>query len=295
MAGRGGVRDAVVIVVALCLLVSAPGTAFAAVGDPDTSFDVDGIRTLDLGSASDVGWAVALLASGKIVVAGTTVGSASGTEDFAVARFHSNGALDTSFGDHGRRIVGFESGGLASDDFSFAMAVQSDGKIVVGGMTMANDGSFVRDLALIRLKKGGDLDATFGVGGRVITDVAGGSDNARAIAFQPDGKIVVGGKAGDYALVARYGTGGVLDGTFAGDGTREFRFGRFENDANGVALQPDGKIVVAGTKEGANFDFGVARLKPGGGLDSTFSGDGKVVTDVSSTDRSWESSRGLFR
>jgi uncharacterized delta-60 repeat protein len=96
------------------------------------------------------------------------------------------------------------------------------------------------------------------------------------VAIQSNGKIVVAGYAGGDFALARYNPNGSLDPTFSGDGKQMTDFGRFDG-ANGMAIQPDGRIVAAGFA--LNGDFGLARYKPNGALDLTFSGDGKQTTD----------------
>ena len=134
----------------------------------------------------------------------------------------------------------------------------------------------------------GDLDLTFSVDGKQRTDFGFGSGSVAAVAYQPDGKIVAVGFANrpgtggiDFAL-ARYNPNGSLDPSFSGDGkqTTHFGFGS-RGQANGVAVQGDGKIVAVGSAGG---DFALARYNPNGSLDMSFSGDGKQTTDFGAGD-----------
>jgi uncharacterized delta-60 repeat protein len=182
--------------------------------------------------------------------------------------------LDASFGGDGK--VTTEFGG---DDT--AMALQSDGKIVMVG------GS-ITDFVLARYNADGSLDAGFGSGGLVTTSLMTGvaEEVARAVAIQPDGKIVVAGYTGvfrpgrpagnrfDFAL-ARYNSDGSLDGSF---GTGGLVLAGVIGRAFAMALQPDGKIVVAGDAPFTE-DIVVARYDSSGNLDSTFRG-GQLITDV---------------
>jgi uncharacterized delta-60 repeat protein len=121
----------------------------------------------------------------------------------------------------------------------------------------------------------GDLDASFaGTGKKAIT--FGGIDAARVVLVQPDGRIVVagGGAAASSFCVARLRANGALDTTFGPGGKRTIDFGGDDESAYGAALQPDGKIVLAG---GSDLRVAVARLNPNGSLDTTFSGDGKRI------------------
>ena len=179
-----------------------------------------------------------------------------------------------------------------------AVALQADGKIVAAGPTSDPSIDFrAGNFALARYHPNGTLDTTFGGDGQVITDF-GGDEQATAVALQPDGKIVVAGWSvissttglPDFAL-ARYLPNGTLDTTFSGDGLVTTHIGSSGNDAaraTAVALQADGKIVAAGwsvTSSTGHRSFALARYQPNGSLDTTFSGDGLVITDVGSGDR----------
>jgi uncharacterized delta-60 repeat protein/uncharacterized repeat protein (TIGR01451 family) len=164
---------------------------------------VDGIVTTPVGSSSDYAYAIAPQQGGKVVVAGYTYhGIPSSDYDFALVRYDNSGNLDTSFGPNNNGMVTTTFG--ASDDRIYAMAVQQqDGRIVVAGTN--------RDyrIALARYNPNGSLDPTFGVGGKVNTDV-GKDDRGNALHIQPNGRIVVAGYAkrgggdSDFAVV-RYG------------------------------------------------------------------------------------------
>jgi uncharacterized delta-60 repeat protein len=128
--------------------------------------------------------------------------------------------------------------------------------------------------------RAGDLDTSFSSDGKVLTDFGGGTDVARAILIQPDGKIVVVGgsfstSGADFALV-RYLRNGARDASFSTDGRVRTNFGANES-ASAVARQSDGKILVAGSD---NNDILLARYLPSGTLDITFSGDGRVRTNL---------------
>jgi uncharacterized delta-60 repeat protein len=130
----------------------------------------------------------------------------------------------------------------------------------------------------------GTLDPSFGTGGQVTTDFAGGGSGAAALAIQPDGKIVAAGvRVVDYSpdfAVARYNTDGTLDTSFGTGGLVSTDFGSPWERATSVAIQPDGKIVVAGQSVVGWFnDFALARYNPDGTLDSGFGTGGKVLTD----------------
>jgi len=193
------------------------------------------------------------------------------------------GAVDTSFGG-GVQITPVAS----SEDYAHAVAVQPDGKLVTAGTTAISTGTVV---ALTRHLRDGGLDPSFGSGGKVITQVGARGDSARAIAVQPDGKIVVAGwtdATGIDAnfLVLRYRADGSLDPGFA-DGGRfilPIGGGNGTDRAYAVAIQDDGKIVAAGTTltstSTTGQDFALIRLTADGTLDGSFGQGGKVVTPI---------------
>src|SRR5919106_2509881 len=127
----------------------------------------------------------------------------------------------------------------------------------------------------------GDLDPTFDGDGKVTTDFAADLDEARGVAIQEDGKIVAAGFAGAEFGLARYNTDGALDTTFDGDGKVTTDFAGSTDQAFGVAIQGDGKIVAGGCVScfTGTDDFALARYNTDGSLDTTFSGDGNVTTD----------------
>ena len=245
-------------------------------GTLDTTFGGTGLVTTDFGGFADIAIAVMLQPDGKIVVAGrATSNPVTGHTDFALARYLPNGTLDTTFGGDGRVTTAFEDHSTA-----VAVALQLDGKIVaIGEANNLSTGN--RDFALARYHPNGTLDTTFGGDGRVTT--AFERDAAAAdLALQPDGKIVLAGGVGfppDIAL-ARYLPNGTLDTTFGGDGRVISNVGDAAF-ASAVALQSDGKIVVAGQASSNDVvGFGLARYHPSGTLDTTFGGDGLVITDI---------------
>src|SRR5579885_1749835 len=252
-------------------------------GSLDDTFSGDGRVTTNFGGDDDEAFGVAIQADGKIVVIGFS--DANRDFDFALARYNPDGSLDTSFGGDGKVLTDF--GG--SDDESFGVAIQADGKIVVAGFSDVN-GDF--DFAIVRYNPDGSLDNTFGNGGKIATDFGGGSDDgAFALSIQTDGRIVVSGfsipgvsKTADFAI-ARYNTDGSFDTTFDNDGKVITDFGGDDDEANGVAIQGDGKIVAAGFSDAnGDFDFALARYNPDGSLDTSFGGDGEVLTDFDRSD-----------
>ncbi len=182
------------------------------------------------------------------------------------------GGRDPGFSGDGKATANFGSG----NDFANSVAIQADGKIVVAGRAGGAGGRF----GLARYNRNGTLDTSFGGDGKVVTNFSTTADDfANGVAIQADGKIVAAGHSNDRFALARYNSDGSLDVTFSGDGRMTTNFSSAFDDALGVAVRANGKIVAAGH---AGFDrFALARYNPNGTLDNTFSGNGKVTTNFS--------------
>jgi uncharacterized delta-60 repeat protein len=258
-------------------------------GALDRRFGGDGIVTTDLTVREDAATGVAIQPDGKIVVVGIATG-ARGRARFAVVRYERNGTLDGTFGDDGSVTVRVAAGG---DNDAGDVAIGPDGRIVVVGTASA-----LHAIALARLDASGGLDPTFDGDGKVTWAPGDGFASGSAVALQPDGRIVVAGQAWtesafDGVVVLRYEPEGTLDEAFGVDGvaTAEFTAGTDGggDGAGGVALQPDGKIVVAGDAGGpAEYTsrFGLARFGDDGVLDETFGDDGTIRTNFTRLDDS---------
>jgi uncharacterized delta-60 repeat protein len=266
--------------IAMLLCWSLP--AQAAAGSLDPTFGIGGKVSTDFFGGEDFANAMAIQPDGKIIAGGHSF-LFQGLSEFALARYNTDGSLDTAFGVSGEVKTAFPG----QDGFITDIALQSDGKIVVVG-TLEASNSFVSDFALARYDSDGSLDATFGAGGLVTTDFSGEDDRASAVAIQTDGKIVVAGLTTntttflrDFAL-ARYNTDGGLDSTFGIGGKIITDFSSQDNGGSDIALQPDGRIIVAGTTstDGFSFDFALAQYNSDGSLDASFGAGGIVVTDI---------------
>ena len=217
------------------------GTAIGLIamdGSLDPSFGV-GAGFVD-SSDGMYGFAAAIQTDGKIVVMGTN------SAGFTITvRYNRNGTLDTTFGANG--VVTDTTGILAS-----SIIVQPDGKIVIAGV----DASF-ENFQLIRYNPNGSNDTTFGSDGVVI----GPNGNGSVLALQTDSKIILIGTNNNTGLfeVVRYNTDGSVDSIFE-SGPDEF--------AEGVVIQNDGKIVVAGNS--STFNLTLVRYNTDGTLDNSF-------------------------
>ncbi len=232
-------------------------------GSLDTAFHSTGTVTTPIESNS-YATAVAIQPDGKIVAAGDS------TSGFALARYNSDGSLDTSFNTSGTVTAPTAPSNL------HALAIRSDGKIVAVG---TSPGGFT----LVRYNINGSPDTTFNSTGTVAT-LIGTDSAAKAVALQPDGKIVVAGMSYsggvDFFALARYNVDGSLDTTLNSTGTVTTLIGT-DSAANAVALQPDGKIVVAGIAySGGAYSFALARYNGDGSLDTTFNATGTIIKSI---------------
>jgi uncharacterized delta-60 repeat protein len=221
------------------------------------------------------GYAVAVQEDGKIVLAGYAF---NGTDnDVALVRYEAGGELDTNFNGTGKVITPIGVLGETATE----VAIQNDGKAVVSVIT---HNGIDNDFAVLRYNIDGSLDNSFGNGGKMIVDLH--DDIAFSIAIQSDGKILIagGGNGGEFAVV-RFNTNGTLDTGFNGTGYVFTSIGSGADTGWKVAVQGDGKIVVAGvSSNGSNTDCAVVRYNSNGTLDPTFNGTGKVVTDFAGSD-----------
>lgn len=217
-----------------------------------------------------------------------------------------NPELDSSFHFDGRVTTDFGP----NSEGATSIAVQPDGKIIAAGyaFNMVTSPVTYSDFALARYNSDGSLDDgspndstpqdSFGNQGKVITDFNRWSDAVNDIAIQPDGKIVAVGYAGlpDSTRafgMARYNPDGTLDNTFGASGKITTEFGPNRSEAEAVAIQADGKIVLAGHHYALPYTdhVALARYHPDGTLDSSFDWDGRVLSSLGGGSCSNDSSR----
>lgn len=252
-------------------------------GSLDTTFGTNGIAQ-GVPNAGAAAQAVGIQSDGKILVSGHA--QTSGPEEFALARFNTNGTLDSSFGNAGTVSTTIETGCAA-----YSGGIQADGKSLVAGLAASQFGSVAEvDFAMARYNTNGALDLTFGSLGRTTNNAGGGTlDGAYAMAIQPDGKIVLAGAAGigsvpgpisdnavvnSFVALTRFNTNGTPDTTFGNNGTVLAEVGAFSDYALSLALQPNGKILVAGASGNGNYQWFVQRYNSDGSLDSTYGSNG---------------------
>jgi uncharacterized delta-60 repeat protein len=246
-------------------------------GTNDNSFDFDGLAVAtDFGPGNELAKGVVIQSSGSIVVVGTIAGFT----QIGVARYTSGGALDVSFGVGGMQIVDFTA---SSTEEAAGVALDGTGRIVVAAIVA----DATTQVALARLAAGnGAVDTTFGGGPFVTTFLDALPREVESVAVDASDRVVVAGTLentdNNDLFVLRYTTAGVLDTLFDADGQQTLDLGSNELGLD-VAIQSDGKIVVAGAADGAGSDFLVARFDDSGALDTTFDG-GSIQSDFSGND-----------
>ena len=247
-------------------------------GSFDSSFDSDGKANASIMLSYDYVASVIVQPDQKIVASGHSYHqlnlSAIASDDFSVVRLNPDGSLDTSFGVDGKVIVTQDS-----SEQAFASVLQSDGRLLVAGVSKTGNNS---DFSVIRLNTDGTLDTSFDKDGKLNISLGSDQDIARSIVRQPDGRILLAGSCSDgsknnFCLV-RLNTDGSLDTSFDSDGKLIVPVGSSDSEAYGVTVQPDGRIVVVGRAlVDGNWDASVIRLNSDGTLDTTFDNDGKWI------------------
>ena len=262
-------------------------------GSLDGTFGVNGTTLAQVGTGSGVAYALQIQSDGKILAAGTAY-DASANQHFALARFNTNGTLDTSFGSAGKVTTS-----ISTADIAYGAGVQANGKIVLAGLTVAVSGSSLSaNFAAVRYNTNGAPDLSFGSLGRAQENVGGGTlDAGYAMAIQPDGKIIVAGAAGvgslpgpvsgntavnSFVALVRFNTNGSPDTSFGNNGAVITEIGTFSDFATSLALQPNGKILVAGASQNGFYKFFALRYNADGTVDGSYGNNGTAFVDFGS-------------
>lgn len=219
---------------------------FNSDGSVDNTFGTAGMAKADVGRSLCFINDITLQRDGKIIAAGMGFNDNS-NYGFAVARFNTDGSLDIDFADLGTKIFNVGPG----NDFLTSVKLQRNDKLVLGGHTwIANQPLLQYDLAVTRLNVDGSIDETFGNNGSAITNVLFGASYITGMILQPDDQIIIGSNINSQfdfdVAIARYTADGVLDNTFGTNGITTVDVAGFEDYCQGIALQPDGKIVSCG-------------------------------------------------
>lgn len=234
----------------------------------DTNFGNSGIVTHQYSStaSTDLSYAAAMQSDGKIIYVGKDINNL----DAFICRTTTSGQLDATFNSYGFKKINLT--GLDN------VIVQANGKILVSGRE-----------TILRFNSDGSQDNTFNNDGSLIITINSQPLITKSIVEQSNGKILVSGFISngfnnDFAVV-RLNINGSYDTTFDADGKATFSIGNGNDEAYGIALQADGKIVLTGqTNNGNNFDFATIRLNSNGSLDTTFANSGKAIEQFSGQD-----------
>lgn len=241
----------------------------------DSNFGTDGITIPQIKATNFGFWSLSLQSDNKIIATGWAYNDEESPSEISLIRLLENGEIDTSFNPSGSFSVG---NGTWED--AYASAIQSDGKILIGGRYF-NGTSW--DFIIIRFNENGTLDSTFGVNGIFIKDFFRKDDRLFSMDIQPDGKIVACGFAEkfnwDFAII-RLNPDGRIDSTFGDNGSKVINIGSYNDVAFSIKAQNDGKIIICGwTYIFGTWDFALVRLNSDGSLDNSFGSTGIVTTD----------------
>jgi uncharacterized delta-60 repeat protein len=248
-------------------------------GTLDTTFNHTGTLEVSYPNALCAITGLAIQSDGKIIAVGTY--NPTSSVQFSALRINSNGTIDSTFGSNG--LVNFQFENVYKNDLASCIAIQNDGKILIGGNS--NMPSVGKVIALCRLNTDGSFDNSFGTNGKVLTDIpAKINDIANAISFQNNGSIVLAGTTFNNKLVAvcKYDINGLPDATFGASGIQLFDLSNGNDVAFDVLNQVDSKLILVGYASSSAY---ILRLKDNGMIDSTFNNIGiNLFGDASSNE-----------
>ena len=265
---------------------------FTPAGKLDLSFGTDGLVQTHVGASGAAVQSLALQPDGKILVVGTAFSNGPTDDDFALVRYTPDGQLDAQLGSGGIVTTDFgsnEVGARPSLDRAGGVAVEPDGRIVVGGSTRGEHQAF----AVARYAADGSLDSSFGVGGKA--RIPAQSAQVYAVIVQPGGDLVLAGSAGSASdstapfALARFHADGTADLGFGTDGVVTTSFEGSRSGARAAATQADGKLLIGGARFGApsaqgealpQSGFALARYTANGLVDTGFGSNGRVLTNM---------------
>ena len=244
---------------------------FTSSGALDTTFNGTGYVVTAIGDGSSAN-GVIFQTDNKVVVSGVTI--VSGTPEFAVVRYNTNGSLDSSFGTGGivTQLIGDSCVG-------HELALQSNNAIVVAGYCEILG---VQQFAAMRLNSNGSLDSTFGTNG-LVTIPVGSASQALSVVVQADGKIVLAGTSDNQFAVVRINSNGSLDNSFGTNGIVTTQIGS-NDQINEIVIQANGELVAVGVSDS---QFALALYTTSGSLDTGFGTNGIVVTPIGLTSEAY--------
>lgn len=260
-------------------------------GTPDTDFATDGLFTFELDNEALL-YSAALTPEGKILLVGATTDYQ--TYRMLLIQLNADGTLDETFGNAGSVDQAVTLAPNNGEDFAYDVAFDVEGNILVCGNSYSD--TYVRRPVVVRFTPDGALDTTFGVDGVATIPVNEvGASAFKAIAVQPDGKIVATGYFGQTEfwylfVVVRFNADGTLDETFSGDGVKKYSYSDVDDSGEDVVIADDGSIIIAGKTTDANYNISSLLIKftAAGEVDATFGVDGAVSADIGQFDYGWE-------
>lgn len=267
-----------IIVLSLLFAISVVGNKVLL----DTTYNGTGYSINPVAPAPFVTFArsFALQPDGKAVIGGSISNDQTQTGSFVLMRLSADGTLDTSFGNGGVTIITIER--LDREGF---ILIQPDGKYLLAGTSASNATGF--NFTVVRFTTDGQLDTTFNKIGYANPTINGDSfEECYGAALQPDGKIVLVGRAAQFPnlqydiAVMRFNTDGSLDTTFNGTGILKIGFPSSDEEAYSVVVQPDGKIIVGGSQKISKYNYLIARLNTDGTFDTSFGNGGMTITQA---------------
>lgn len=246
----------------------------------DTTFGTNGKVFTSFGAFNSIFHALTMQTDGKIYAVGAKEGLFSETNGLFIAKYNSDGSLDTTYNGTGKIEVGYGF----SYEFCYTAVIQPDNKLIVAGSSNG-------DFAIARLNSDGTYDTSFSADGKLnLSFGVGNGSKIRKILLQPDGKIIAigeayGGSNFDYG-VARFNSDGSLDTSFGLGGKTNIPVGVANDFGNDAILQPDGKIIVIGSSKNntGNDFFSMLRLNTDGSIDTTFGTSGKVMYRINTSE-----------
>jgi uncharacterized delta-60 repeat protein len=246
---------------------------YNADGSLDDTFGNGGFAIFDAGTESDAAEDIAIQADGKILLGGYVFSQSTTFDDFALVRLNTDGTPDNTFGTNGIVITDIDG----RWDNAFGLAIQDDGKILLGGDGYISD---KRRPTLVRYNDDGSLDPTFDGDGIAMQSIGCSDDRTRDIALQDDGKILLCGffsdGLDDHTFVARFNSDGSVDDSFGSWGAATMDIGGNDDRLLTMCMQDDGKILVGGyTRDtSGNMDYLLMRYMPDGTTDDSFGSNG---------------------
>lgn len=264
---------------------------------PDATFGANGEVTSLVGDTSLEFSAIAFQSDGKLVTYGPTNPNSGWVNNYKLARYNTDGSLDTTFGNAGfQNVISCFRAYYLSIPSKSQLKIQPDGKILIARMIDTNPHPNINyfDIVVNRYNTNGTLDTTFGTNGEVVRNYSD-TDMASFIEIQPDNKILIAGYSDLNIMVFRLNSNGSLDQSFGTNGTVLESFKPFDwsnyifshNYINSLKLQSDGKIVLGGDSvpnSGSNPDVGLMRLNSDGTLDTTFGVGGRFFYESGKDD-----------